>query len=289
LSEPFIYSPKKLNAPSPQGILHLHVTGLNPAYRAFLEALGAERVWAQVLIQRHDSGFSLRHSNDRSANPATLKALTIPDLRKLAMVDAAGQFRPLRSAPDLVSRWICHCKTDEELARAIQELYPGSIPDWYSTQDAVPPTTNYREFTNRQSGMYRITQFLTDTQAAQVIAACCHARFCLKRRFWTVEGLSPDAAESKSAIPCLEPCAVLLELARKATRIEQEEKTSVQLPASDLATLVGAAKFLLETSGAGERAGNIGSPLNPRRLQLVVEKYGSAADAATDKAEESSS
>jgi hypothetical protein len=264
------------------------VTGLNPAYRAFLESIEAERVWAQVLIKRQGAEFTLRHVHDRDANSATLKALTISDLRKLATFDAMGQFRPLRSAPDLVSGWVCHCKTQEELARGIQELYPGSVPDWHSTQNTVPPVTNYRSFTNRQSGMYRITQFLTDSQAAQVIAACCNPHLCLKRRFWTVEGLAPDHAESKSAIPCLEPCALLLELARKAARIEQEDKTSVQLPGSDLATLVGAAKALLETGKAGERTGNIGSSLNPRRLQLVVEKYGLAADAA-DGPEESSS
>jgi hypothetical protein len=265
------------------------VSGLNPAYRAFLDSLGAERVWAQLLITREGVGFTLRHVRDRDANPAPLKTITVPDLRKLAMFDASGQFRPLRSAPDLVNGWVCHCKTDEELARAIQQLYPGSIPDWYSTQNRVPPITNYREFTNRQSGMYRITQFLTDTQAAQVIAACCNRRFCLKRRLWTVESLAPDDAESKSAIPCLEPCAVLLELARKATRIEQEDKTSVQISGSELATLVLAAKLLLETGSSGERTGDISSPLNPRRLQLVVEKFGTAADAARDKPEESSS
>lgn len=278
----------QLKADMGEGTFHLHLTGLNPAYRAFLDSLGAERVWAQVLIQREASGFALRHLKDRNADLATLKTIKIEDLRKLAMFDSAGQFRPLRSAPDLVTHWICSCKTEDELARAIQDLYPGSIPDWYAVQNEVPPATNYREFTNRQTGMYRLTQFLTDAQAAQVIRACCDVRFCLKRRFWTVDGLPLDASETKSEIACLEPCAILLELARKATRIEQEEKTPVQLPASDLASLVGAAKMSLETGRAGERTGNIGSPLNSRRLQLVVEKYGAAAETA-DNAEESAS
>ncbi len=280
---------KKLNDSPPQGTFNRHVIGLNPAYKAFIDSLAAECLWAEVLIRREALGFSLRHVRVRDTDPALLRIVAISDLRKLAMFDASGQFRPLRSAPDLVDGWICFPKTDEELVRAIQELYPGSIPDWYATQTGVPPATNYREFTDRQSGMYRVTKFLVDSQAAQVISACCHSRFCLKRRFWTVEGLAPDSAESKSPIPCLEPCAVLLEFARKAARIEQEERLSVQLPASDLATLVGAAKSLLEVARAGERTGNIGSPLNPRRLQLVVEKYGAAADAATNKAEESSS
>jgi sirohydrochlorin cobaltochelatase len=249
--------------------------------QAFLDALPAEKLWCQILIERQGAQFHLRHVEDRSRSPGDLKSLSIPDLRKLAMFDAAGQFRPLRAAPDLRSGWICDCRSPEELWRALQELYPGSVPDWYATQSGPPPVTNYRAFTDRQSGMYRITQHLSDAQAAHVIAACCPAKFCLKRRLWTVEGLAPDAPESKSAIPCLEPCAVLLELARKAARIEQEEKAGVQ--PSDLETLLAAAKSFLEHGKAADRIGNVGSPTNPRRLQLVLEKHAGAVNGSENR------
>jgi hypothetical protein len=72
--------------------------------------------------------------------------------------------------------------------------------------------------------MYRITQMLDDAQAREVIRACCNAGCCLKRRLWTVESLAPDAPAEKSEIPCWEPCAILLESARKAVRVEQAEK-----------------------------------------------------------------
>jgi hypothetical protein len=97
-------------------------------------------------------------------------------------------------------------------------LYPGAVADWFATQAAQPPVTSYREFTSRQTGMYRITTHLDDAAVAAVIHACCHKDFCLKRRLWTVEGAAPDAADAKSLIPCLEPCAILLEAARKAAR-----------------------------------------------------------------------
>ena len=253
---------------------------------AFLETLQTERVWGQVLIERDEAAFRLRHVDDRSKGLKNLRTVPILELRSMAMYDAAGQFRPLRVAPDLVKEWVCYCRTPEELWRAVQAIYPGSIPDWYATQIGAPPVTNYREFSNRQSGMYRITQLLTDEQATQVIRACCHPRFCLKRRFWTVERLISDRAEEKSAVPCLEPCAVLLELARKAARIEQEEKARVQLSPSELQTLVSAAKTLLESGATEERVGNIGSSTNPRRLQLVLEKYGAAVNDAQDREEE---
>jgi hypothetical protein len=146
------------------------------------------------------------------------------------------------------------------------------VPDWFGVQNNAK-TTDYREFTNRQSGMYRITQLLTDEQAANVTRAACHARFCLKHRIWTVPGLGTDNVATKSEIPCLEPCAVLLELARKAARIEQEEKSEVKLSKSELESFIAAAESAVASGASGERIGNVGSPANPRRLQLLIEKF----------------
>lgn len=250
----------------------------NPAIQAFVQELDQSRVWGQVLVEREGEQFRLRHGADREVPVEVLRDTPIAALRKLAMYNAGGQFRPLRAAPDLQRGWTCACRSPEELGRALQELYPASIVDWFATRDSGTVTTNYREFTNRQTGMYRITQLLTDLQAAQVIRACCGPGFCLKRRLWTVEGLEPDGPVTKSAIPCLEPCAILLELARKAARIEQEEKVAVQLAPSDFETLILAAQRLTDGKGDNERVGNVGSAVNPRRIQLVLEKYAQAVD-----------
>ena len=260
------------NPSGPSGIANA-VSLPNPALDAFIASIPPEKIWAQVLIQVADGTFTLRHLADRDLPSAELKTVSIPDLRKLAMFNAAGQFRPLRSAPDLSRGWIFTCNPAAELWRALQELYPGSIPDWFAAQSATPPVTNYRDFTNRQTGMYRISQLLTDDQAAAAIRACCHPRFCLKHRRWSVQGLEPDSAETKSSIPCLEPCAVLLELARKTARIEQEEKLDVQLTGSELESLLAATEAALQNNIFTERTGNIGSSSNPRRLQLLLEKF----------------
>jgi hypothetical protein len=80
--------------------------------------------------------------------------------------------------------------------------------------------TDYRAFTERQTGMYRITTKLSDSDVAGVIRACCAKESCLKRRLWTISGLETDSPETKSIIPCLEPCAMLLESARTAARLK---------------------------------------------------------------------
>ena len=179
---------------------------------------------AQALVSRIGSGFELRHLSDRSVPANTLRTVPVTQLRELARMTESGVFRPLKSAPSLRTGWRAIAHSEEELGVALNHLYPGALADWYAARTPQAPVTNYREFTKRQSGMYRITQLLTDQQAAAVIQACCDAHHCLKRRLWTVAGLHSDASHSKSIIPCLEPCAILLESARSAVRADQADQ-----------------------------------------------------------------
>lgn len=194
----------------------------NPALKAFSAQPGSELAFGQVWICRSGAGFELRHVSGCEAAPESLRTVGLNELRSLAQFTANGAFRPLKSAPDLAGGWRCVIPTESILETALHHLYPGALADWYAAQSMPPPVTDYRAFTQRQTGMYRITDLLTDEQAAQTIRATCAPAACLKRRLWSVTGLTPDAAGIKSAIPCLEPCAILLESARKAVRAGQE-------------------------------------------------------------------
>ncbi len=198
----------------------------NPALTAFVAQIAGEFLLAQVVIRRGGCGFELRHVADREIAERALRTVKPGELRALARFTETGEFRPLRCAPNLVSGWRAITADTSELGLALDQLYPGGVADWFAGRGEAPPITSFREFTDRQSGMYRIITRLDDAGAARVISACCEARCCLKRRRWSVAGLAPDAASEKSAIPCLEPCAVLLDLARKAVRQEQQEKKS---------------------------------------------------------------
>jgi len=242
--------------------------------------------FAQVLIRRTASGFELRHVADRERAAGTLRELALTDVRALAQFTATGAFRPLKCAPDLQNGWLFSARDDDQLEGALNQLCPGAVADWFAAQSPTPPVTHYREFAGRQTGMYRITTMLTDSQAAKVIRACCHKEFCLKRRFWRVDGLTADEAEEKSLIPCLEPCAVLLEFARKAVRIEQEEKVELPLSQSEALSLKAALQTALEHPDREASAGDFGAPANPRRLQLLLEKLAALPIKTTVKAEE---
>lgn len=242
----------------------------NPAITALLRAIDRELIFADVLIRRAEMAFDLRHVRDAAAGDDQLTPVAIPQLRELANHDSSGRFRPLKSAPDLRSGWRARARDSAELELALNHLYPGAVADWHAAQSSPPPITGFREFTERQTGMYRITHKLSDDQAATVIRAGCHSRHCLKRRLWSVPGLPPDDAAAKSVIPCLEPCAVLLEFARKSMRVEQEDQLQIQLAKSDWQIISNALDRL--ASGESPGSGAAADPSERRRLQWIIQK-----------------
>jgi len=237
---------------------------MNPDWTAFLAVLGPEIVLGQVVIRRAGGGFELRHAADRAASADSLPLLPPRDLRSLAQWSAAGAFRPLKSAPNLRRGWRALAPDQPALELCVNHLYPGAVADWFAARAEAPPVTSYRQFTARQSGMYRISTLLDDNIAGAAIRACCHPDFCLKRRLWTVQGLAPDSPAQKSIIPCLEPCAIMLEFARKAARWQQEEEKAP--PRAGLAPAAD--------PGAAETDFDV--PGNPRRVRFVLERQRGA-------------
>ncbi len=258
----------------------------NPALKSFVALIKGDFILAEVLILQQNSGFELRHVNDRATVREKLKAVSLSEVQSIAQFTSTHAFRPLKSSPNLQSGWLLVVKNESELGYALNHFYPNAIADLFAAKNKTPPITNYREFTNRQSGMYRITTMLNDTQAAQIIRACCDKRFCLKQRLWSVEGLAVDSVAEKSLIPCLEPCALLLELARKGMRIEQEEKMNLTFSPSDAASLEAALQIALESPRTDIREADFNSPANPRRLQLALEKLRETGIKLANKPEE---
>jgi hypothetical protein len=270
----------------------------HPAITAFAEQIEREIVLAQVLIQRKGKRFLLRHVEDCSSRRpeahsnrhekkseppdvgcyevsaiTSLRPVALDQLRKLAQFTADGAFRPLKSAPNLQRGWRCEIASIDDLDFALNQLYPGAVADWFAAQSETAPVTHYREFTARQSGMYRITTFLTDAQATPMIRACCHQDFCLKRRLWTVSALPPDGTVGKSLIPCLEPCAILLEFARRVTRLYQEEESNPPLSTEAVTELCTTAETALKVPDPAIAESDFNSPNNPRRARFVLEKH----------------
>ena len=264
----------------------------NPALEHFLTQVGDGLVMAQVSIRRVAEGrWEMRHLADATADAATLKTWAAGELRALAQTTADGAFRPLKAAPNLRAGWRCEAASPAELESALQQLYPGALADWFAVANGKAEPTHYREFTDRQTGMYRITTMLDDAQAAGVIEVCCEKQFCLKQRLWTSEGLAPDAVESKSIIPCLEPCAVWLEFARKAVRMFQEPTVTLPLAPSEWETVQAALEAAVAPGTHGvvsQREADFAEPLHPRRVALLLRKLAPGLAKTRTSAKEAS-
>jgi hypothetical protein len=237
---------------------------MNPDMQAFLASFDTETVFGQVVVRRLERGFELRHLSDRAAASNSLSTLNGTALRNWAQSTASDAFRPLKSAPNLRAGWRAVAADGQALDLLLHYVYPGAVADWFAAQSPHPPITSYRQFTTRQTGMYRITTMLADAIAGAAIRACCDADFCLKRRLWTVDGLAPDEAGPKSIIPCLEPCALMLEFARKVARLEQNAAPPSTEPVADAAE------------------SDFDAPNNPRRTRFVLEKRALAVKPAFD-------
>src|SRR5438874_1368769 len=93
-----------------------------PAIKQFLAQAGDEFVWAQAFVLRAGEGFEVRHVEDRSRARAELKTLRPQEIRQLAQFRADGEFRPLKSAPNLQSGWRVEAQNETELEIILNHL-----------------------------------------------------------------------------------------------------------------------------------------------------------------------
>ncbi len=241
----------------------------NPALQAFIRELPHHLEFAQALISRRGDAFELRQVTDAAVTDSALELVAIESLRNLANHTQTGAFRPLKSAPNLRTGWRALAHSNEELETALAHLYPGALADWYAARQIPVPVTHYRDYVNRQTGMYRITQMLSDTQVRDAALAACHRDSCLKQRLWGGPELPADERTDKSLIPCLELCPMLLEFARKSMRLEQEEKALAKISAGDLQTLLASVDLALAQPPPDGREADFAAPENPRRLRRL--------------------
>lgn len=250
---------------------------LNPAIREFVQRMGARLLWGEVVIQRQAEAFDLRHVRDESRDRSSLRLVNATELRERVSRTEAEAFRPLKSAPNLPGNWVILARDAAELWQVLNVLYPGSVADWHQMLDSDFRPISFEAFAGRQSGMYRIVGGLESRLALGVARAVCQKRFCVKDRRWTVGDESSSRTEEGMAIPCLDPCAILLDAARKAARTAQEPPIDLELAPSDLELMLGAVEQSIQAALADPAAG---TETDPRRLQLLLEKYRPVLEAA---------
>lgn len=177
----------------------------------------------EIVIRSTESGYELCHRDDMARGDLDTRT-GAEAARELAQFDDAGKFRPLKTAPNLRHGWRITLTSDDELRRALDYFYPAMLGVWRSYANGTLPVTSLRETLGRQTGMYRVTQKITDEQARAMITGFCAG--CLKRRLWTIDGAAPPVSPTATpALPllCQEACNLLVAEARKVVKTTNGE------------------------------------------------------------------
>jgi sirohydrochlorin cobaltochelatase len=216
--------------------------GAMPVQQALAAVLSDKSRLGQLFIQRTSTGvFVVCHRDDQEAG--ALEVFRKPeDAIEIARYDDAGNYRPLKTAPNLRHGWRMEVGDLGELRRALDYFYPGRLAMLVAANENRLTTKTLRETLSRQSGMYRIAAKISDAQIDDVVGDFCRSDGgCLRTILWKRDSndatpsakLPPqkfDAAHDQTgrgenAIPllCQEPCNLLVAACRKAVKAEPGE------------------------------------------------------------------
>jgi sirohydrochlorin cobaltochelatase len=195
--------------------------------------------FGQILICRTTGGgFVLCHHDDEKRDD--LKIFREPeDAIEIARSDDGGNYRPLKTAPNLRRGWRLAVGNLAQLRIALDYFYPGRLATFASWKENRLTTTQLRQTLDRQSGMYRVAAKISGEQINEVIGDFCRSDGgCLRTILWKrdMSDTSPSTklpAEKfdprydqtggrENAIPllCQEACNLLVNECRKAVKGE---------------------------------------------------------------------
>src|SRR5947208_1305204 len=141
--------------------------------------------FGQILVQKREgAGFVLLHRDDESLD----QLQTYQDAEnaiEISKYDDSGDYRPLKTAPNLRPGWRLELATVEELRRALDYFYPSRLAVFAAWKSGQLHTTPLRETLDRQSGMYRVAAKISDPQIDDLVADFCRSNSgCLRTILW---------------------------------------------------------------------------------------------------------
>jgi sirohydrochlorin cobaltochelatase len=138
----------------------------------------------QILIEKTNDGFVLFHRADE-ARKDLQTCRNAENALEIAKYDDAGNYRPLKTAPNLRHGWRLILQTLEELRRALDYFYPGRLAVFAAWKTGQLRTTNLRDTLDRQSGMYRVAAKISDDEIDDVVGDFCRSDGgCLRTILW---------------------------------------------------------------------------------------------------------
>lgn len=194
------------------------------------------RCIGQIAIQDGNGSFTLTHRDDAAQNDLAPYDRA-EDAAELARFDDAGNYRPLKTAPNLRHGWRMALRSVGELRIALDLFYPGRLAAFFVFEKHELIATPLRETLGRQSGMYRIAAQIDDSAADELVGNFCRSDGgCLRAILWRrdlegtvastrlpVEKFDPQHDQTGGRRPvvpllCQEACNLLIAEARKVVQ-----------------------------------------------------------------------
>ena len=174
----------------------------------------------QAAFEPDGPGFIIRHAEDTKRSD--LEIFNNPhDAASIALYDDAGNYRPLKTAPNLKHGWLLRLGSLADLHLALDLLYPAALANWRALLRGEKIATPLRDTVNRQTGMYRVTGLITDDEAQGIVDSLCHTG-CLRRIQWPIPSAAEPplipAREKEIPLLCIDACSLLIGEARRGVK-----------------------------------------------------------------------
>lgn len=133
-----------------------------------------------------------------------------PDaLREWIRCDDSGRYRPLSGARTQRGGWQARCLGVGVLTEALDAVYPLALVHLDEARQGTLRTVDLRHVLDRQTGRYEVAARLDAPGRDAAVRTLCGG--CVRAPAW-----AGHATLTGGAIPCPEPCSVLVSLCREA-------------------------------------------------------------------------
>jgi sirohydrochlorin cobaltochelatase len=208
------------------------------ALEAWLAA-GLRRIGQISLETRAEGGFAAAHRDDAGRNDLERYARA-EDAAEIARFDDAGNYRPLKTAPNLRHGWQLIVEDLPGFRIALDLFYPGRLAAFLAWKSGALVPTPLRETLERQTGMYRSAANIGDAEADVLVGNFCRSDGgCLRTILWKrdrngavastrmppekFDPMHDQTGLSQPVLPllCQEACNLLVGEARKVVKGER--------------------------------------------------------------------
>jgi len=202
--------------------------------------------FGQILIRGTHGEFILSHRDDEHRTDLQVFRVS-EDAIEIVRYDDAGNYRPLKTAPNLRHGWRLEIVGLSELRCALDYFYPGRLAMFVAWKENRLATTPLRETLDRQSGMYRVAAKISDEQIDELVGNFCRSDGgCLRTIFWKrderatiastklplakfdashdqARGQGPATAAPTIPLLCQEACNLLVAECRTIVKMTNDE------------------------------------------------------------------